>query len=1035
MKHLRAVSVPAVLALVVIVSVACEGPAPTPPPAPELTMPPATQALPPMPSPTATVAPAPTQTPSAARAPTPEPAREATPGPTPTRVPTPTPEPTPAGERIDWNPCESDPGLDCGFVSVPADYRDPEAGSLSIAVNVHRATSPDQRVGYLLVNPGGPGWSGLEMAAATRDGAFTDEVVAHFDIVGFDPRGVGASEPAFACGDPGEQIALLSTIDENSDTPEEMAAGEAAANLCIQSMGPVGGRLHTEYVARDMDEIRQALGAEQISYYGSGYGSGLGSWYASLFPESVRAMVVDAASNAVDSTATQDERIMEQVEAASALAAGLEAALIACDDPKCPIYNDGDPVGYFEQAAAKLHLVNAAADNPQAGVLGVISTLYAELIWPVLWQGLFNLQENDDPTFLVNAASLNLGDDPTAASFTAHVNCLDSWALLPEVDRAARLFDDAVTEEVITNELPLLAVFDLSFASACPYYDQFAPEPPDVPLDGGGVPILVIGNNADPVTSIDESRKFAIDTLSNGYLVRTSHHKHVVYPENQCVNRHVHRALIEGVYPAAREIRCAREDPEAEPETAAAVGQPVFFLRPCAEIYECGRIKVPADYRDPEAGNIRIVVVVHRATIPDQRIGYLFVNPGGPGGSGVEMALWAPFGAFADELLERFDIVGFDPRGVGVSEPSFACGDPGEQLALRASVEDDVIDTPEEIAAGEAAANLCIESMGPVGGLLHSAYVARDMDEIRKALGADQISYLGYSYGSALGVWYATLFPESVRAMVVDGASNPVDEATTIEESIAESIERIRPTEEILERALQACADPECPIYNDGDPVGYYMEAAAKLDLVISAAGGYPYAGYLGVISALYAEESWPTLWQGLFELNEHDDPAIIFQLALRQSGVSEEPGASFTEHVNCLDAWALEPEDRATILEESAIIRAAIEGMFPLTEAAFRPYLEICLFYDQFAPPPLEGPFDGGGVPILVVGNHSDPFTPFVESEELATETLSNGYLVETSHPTHTVYPANECVNNHVHRALIDGVYPSEGRVYCERE
>ena len=125
-------------------------------------------------------------------------------------------------------------------------------------------------------------------------------------------------------------------------------------------------------------------------------------------------------------------------------------------------------MGYFEQAAAKLHLVNAAADNPQAGVLGVISTLYDELIWPVLWQGLFNLQENDDPDLPGQCRLTELGDDPTAASFTAHVNCLDSWALLPEVDRATRLFDDAVTKEVITNELPLLAVFNLSFASACP---------------------------------------------------------------------------------------------------------------------------------------------------------------------------------------------------------------------------------------------------------------------------------------------------------------------------------------------------------------------------------------------------------------------------------------------------------------------------------------------------------------------------------------------------------------------------------------
>ena len=190
MKQLIAVSV---LILAVIVSLACEGPAPTPAasPAPELTMPPpATQLVPPMSSPTATVAPAPTQTPSAERAPTPEPALEATPGPTPTRVPTPTPEPAPAGEGIDWSPCESGHGLECGFVSVPADYRDPEAGSIRIAVNVHRATAPEKRIGYLFVNPGGPGWSGLEMAAATRDGAFTDEIVAHFDIVGFDPRGV-----------------------------------------------------------------------------------------------------------------------------------------------------------------------------------------------------------------------------------------------------------------------------------------------------------------------------------------------------------------------------------------------------------------------------------------------------------------------------------------------------------------------------------------------------------------------------------------------------------------------------------------------------------------------------------------------------------------------------------------------------------------------------------------------------------------------------------------------------------------------------
>ena len=289
-------------------------------------------------------------------------------------------------------------------------------------------------------------------------------------------------------------------------------------------------------------------------------------------------------------------------------------------------------------------------------------------------------------------------------------------------------------------------------------------------------------------------------------------------------------------------------------------------------------MEVPADYRDPEAGSIRIAVNVLRATSPDTRIGYLFVNPGGPGESGVEFVHEIPFGQFTDEIVAHFDIVGFDPRGVGESEPAFACGDPGERFALLATI-DGAIDTPAEIAA----ANLCIQSMGTIGGLLHSEYVARDIDEIRKALGADQISYFGFSYGSALGVWYATLFPESVRAMVVDGADNPVDPATTLQQRIDEAMEEAAPFADSLEQALMACADPLCPIYNDGDPVGYFRQAVPKLDLVNAAADNNPLAGAYGVVSALYSEEDWPLLWQGLFELNESDDPSILLDFARDQ--------------------------------------------------------------------------------------------------------------------------------------------------------
>ena len=485
------------------------------------------------------------------------------------------------------------------------------------------------------------------------------------------------------------------------------------------------------------------------------------------------------------------------------------------------------------------------------------------------------------------------------------------------------------------------------------------------------------------------------------------------------------------IEPENSRVRNARKFIQPSPVPDAFAGEVIEWSL-CEFILECGFVEVPADYRNPDAGSIKIAVNVRRADHQDQRIGYLFVNPGGPGASGLELVQDSEF-AFADELMARFDIIGFDPRGVGASEPEFACGAPGEQLALLNSIDGD-IDTPEETATGEAAANLCIESMGPVGGLLHSEYVARDMEEVRKALGAEQISYLGFSYGSELGVWYATLFPESVRAMVVDGADNPVDKADTQQERIDEAVEEWAGFEDLMEQALAACDSAECPMYNEGDPIDYYKSAVAKLHLVNSAAGDVPNAGFLAVLTPLYGEELWPALWQGLYELNENDDPGILLEFAAIQLG-DDLTAPNFTAHVNCLDGLVLYPElDRATRLDDSVVFDAVAEQKFPLIEAADSDSPSACPFYDQFAPAPLDGPLDGSGVPILVVGNHTDPATPFGESEELVTETLSNGYLLETSHASHVVYPNNDCVNNYVHKVLIEEEYPGK-RVFCERE
>ena len=221
--------------------------------------------------------------------------------------------------------------------------------------------------------------------------------------------------------------------------------------------------------------------------------------------------------------------------------------------------------------------------------------------------------------------------------------------------------------------------------------------------------------------------------------------------------------------------------------------------------------------------------------------------------------------------------------------------------------------------------------MGASAGLLHSEFVARDMDELRKALGADQISYYGASYGSTLGVWYATLFGERVRAMVVDGADNPVDDTSTQEARIANVLDETAQFEVLLGDALDACDTPVCPIHNDGDPRGYFAANAHRLEAVAEAAGGNPLAGALGVITTLYAEQLWPALWQGLAELVERDDPTILAQLAAVQLG-EDGGGITFTQHVNCLDSWSLDPQlDREIRLGDEAAMTAAFEERFPL--------------------------------------------------------------------------------------------------------
>ncbi|MDQ3475781.1 MAG: alpha/beta hydrolase, partial [Actinomycetota bacterium] len=189
--------------------------------------------------------------------------------------------------------------------------------------------------------------------------------------------------------------------------------------------------------------------------------------------------------------------------------------------------------------------------------------------------------------------------------------------------------------------------------------------------------------------------------------------------------------------------------------------------------FECGTTLVPKDYDDPTDGEYELFLL--RGVSPEQtdRIGSLLVNPGGPGGSGVNTAIGLAL-SLPMELLARFDIVGFDPRGVGLSSPveclsaSFKDEINAAEPTPRTPQEvDEALDLSEEVGDG------CEDKYGDELGNFNTTYTARDMDRLREALGDEQLTYLGYSYGTTLGSTYAELFPDRVRALVLDGAVDP----------------------------------------------------------------------------------------------------------------------------------------------------------------------------------------------------------------------------------------------------------------------
>ncbi len=437
-------------------------------------------------------------------------------------------------------------------------------------------------------------------------------------------------------------------------------------------------------------------------------------------------------------------------------------------------------------------------------------------------------------------------------------------------------------------------------------------------------------------------------------------------------------------------------------------------------------IEVPLDHDDPTGESIELALARLPAGDPDQRIGAILVNPGGPGGSGLDIAFAFTF-MFGADLRERFDIVTWDPRGVGQST-SVRCGD-GE-LMDRFVALDPVPPTPADRAEAERVTQefvaACEADSGHLLPHLHTPASARDMDHIRQALGEEQISYVGFSYGTLLGATYIELFPERIRAFVLDGAYSRSISLTDLGAGQAVGFENS------VERFFTWCEDKGCS-FAKGDTGAEFdalMEAIRSSPLATDDPDGRDLTvglAWTGVIVAMYSPQMWPQLDGALADARSGDGTGLLMLADLynerSQGGRYSSQHYAFPAY-NCMDS------PQATEAEEQEAVEAVLAAA-PRVGPVFVSLPGPCEYW-PVPPVGTNEPFSAPDAPpILVVATTGDPATPYAWGVRLAAE-LESATLLSVEGDGHTAYGSgNRCVDDLVEDYLITTTIPA-GELTC---
>ncbi|MGW2953043.1 alpha/beta hydrolase [Streptomyces eurythermus] len=481
------------------------------------------------------------------------------------------------------------------------------------------------------------------------------------------------------------------------------------------------------------------------------------------------------------------------------------------------------------------------------------------------------------------------------------------------------------------------------------------------------------------------------------------------------------------------------------------------------EDLECAKVTVPLDYARPDAGTLDLALARYRATGPSH--GSIVLNFGGPGGAGIP-ALATDGRQFMD-LTDGYDVVTFDPRGVGRSSP-VSCGEGGVTVPA-VPRQDPGAGQPQALLRQlRQVAEECARNSGPVLPHIGTVNASRDLDVIRQALGDKKLDYLGFSYGSRLGAVYAAQFPDQVGRLALDGVD------TLTESSAEQGLAGAEGQQQALDDFLDWCTtDIGCPFGEDrrraGDEVLRLVRSLDRDPVPTEFGASFTGQDLVGALAqGLYSKRTWPPLERALASLVEDGDTRRLLGFASSGIGLpqvrygadrtglsqgepdrTDRPGASRARHhedgglvdaadvpvdnlpaalmaINCAD----DPDrpDAARLTEEMRTLRAAYDHASPVFGGYRLTQLLLCYGRPQGTDFIRERVKDVRTAKMLLVGTRGDPATPYRWTVETARRLGSSAVVLDNKGEGHTGYSSSMCVHHTVNDFLLYGTLPAGG-------